>query len=108
MGAAIPHLVQLSAALPPILPFPKDEIHLEIRTGTVEVQDEVVPDDEDEDISYETRGKSSLMIILKIGEGDPEEGPSQKKRQKVVHDPPGATLQEPEQEEDEEDVPMAI
>ena len=50
MGAAIPHLMQLALSLPPILPFPQDEIHTEILTGTVEVQDEVVPDDEYEDI----------------------------------------------------------
>jgi hypothetical protein len=70
MGAAIPLLLQLVAALPPILPFAKDEIHCEIKTGTVEVQDEVIPEDEDEDISYQTRGKSTLSVIFKIGEGE--------------------------------------
>lgn len=70
MGAAIPHLVTLSTSLPSILPHSPDEIHTEIQTGTVEVQDEVVPDDdEDEDISYRTRGKSTLMIVIKIGDG---------------------------------------
>ncbi|KAJ6620307.1 hypothetical protein B0H10DRAFT_2163562 [Mycena sp. CBHHK59/15] len=70
MGAAIPHLVQLSVALPPILPFALDEITTQITTGTVEVQDEILPDDEDEDITYRTRGKSTLMIVIKIGDGD--------------------------------------
>lgn len=70
MGAAIPHLLQLSVALPPILPFAADEIHSQITTGTVEVQDEIVPDDEDEDITYQTRGKSTLLIVIKIGDGE--------------------------------------
>ena len=70
MGAAIPHLVTLSTSLPSILPHSADEIHTEIQTGTVEVQDEVIPDDdEDEDISYRTRGKSTLMVVIKIGDG---------------------------------------
>ncbi|KAJ6606353.1 hypothetical protein DFH09DRAFT_6587 [Mycena vulgaris] len=69
MGAAIPHLLQLSVALPPILPFAADEIHSHITTGTIEVQDEVLPDDEDEDITYRTRGKSTLLIVIKIGDG---------------------------------------
>jgi ribonuclease P/MRP protein subunit RPP20 len=72
MGAAIPHLVQLSLALPPILPFPPDDIHMEVLTGTVEVQDEIIPDDEDEDVSYQTRGKSTLSIVIKIGDGKDE------------------------------------
>jgi hypothetical protein len=70
MGAAIPLLLQLVAALPPILPFAQDEIHSEVTTGTVEVQDEVLPDDEDEDITYQTRGKSVLGIVFKIGDGE--------------------------------------
>ncbi|KAF7305191.1 Ribonuclease P protein subunit p20 [Mycena kentingensis (nom. inval.)] len=81
MGAAIPHLVQLSVSLPPILPFSADEISTEITTGTVEVQDEIVPDDEDEDIEYRTRGKSTLMIVLKIGDGG-EDPPDRVKRAK--------------------------
>ncbi|KZT24084.1 hypothetical protein NEOLEDRAFT_1116991 [Neolentinus lepideus HHB14362 ss-1] len=75
MGAAIPHLLLLSTSLPEILPYGPDEIHTEILTGTVEVQDELIPDDEDEDITYRTRGKSSLSVVIKIGEGDPEEAP---------------------------------
>lgn len=69
MGAAIPLLLQLVAALPPILPFAKDEIRLETTTGTTEVHDEVTPEDEDEDISYQTRCKSTLSVIFKIGDG---------------------------------------
>ncbi|KAI0637461.1 hypothetical protein C8Q77DRAFT_1050317 [Trametes polyzona] len=72
MGAAIPHLMQLALSLPPILPFPQDEIHTEVLTGTVEVQDELVPDDEDEDISYRTRGKSTVSVVIRIGDGEDE------------------------------------
>ncbi|TDL27653.1 hypothetical protein BD410DRAFT_782785 [Rickenella mellea] len=70
LGAAIPLLLTLAVSLPVILPFPQDEIHTDIKTGTVEVQDEVIPDDEDEDISMRTRGKSSVMVEIKIGDGD--------------------------------------
>ncbi|KAI0082866.1 hypothetical protein K474DRAFT_1585283 [Panus rudis PR-1116 ss-1] len=69
MGAAIPHLVQLAVALPPILPHAPEEIHTEILTGTVEVQDELIPEDEDEDVSYRTRGKSTMQVVIKIGDG---------------------------------------
>ena len=60
MGAAITHL----ASLPPILPYASDEIHTEILTGTVEIQDEVIPDDEDEHITYETRSKSTRNVVI--------------------------------------------
>lgn len=70
MGAAIPVLLQLVAALPPILPFLRDEIRYEIKTRTVEAQDEIIPEGEDDDISYQTRGKSVLDIVFKIGDGE--------------------------------------
>ncbi|KAF8655823.1 hypothetical protein AX16_002908 [Volvariella volvacea WC 439] len=70
MGAAIPKLLQLTMALPPILPFAGDEISIETTTGTVEVQDEILPEDEDQDIQYEAREKSTLLVILKIGNGE--------------------------------------
>ena len=70
MGAAIPLLLQLTCALPPILPFLKDEIHTEVTTGTVNVQDEVLPEDDDEDITYQTRGKSTVKVIFRIGDGE--------------------------------------
>lgn len=70
MGAAIPLLTQLICALPPILPFSQDEIHTEINTGTIEVQDEVLPEDENEDLTYQTRGKSVLRVVFKIGDGE--------------------------------------
>ena len=73
MGAAIPHLMQLIAALPPILPFSSDDVHVDIRTGTVEVRDEISPKDEDEDVEYRTRGKSSLSVVMKFGDGKTEQ-----------------------------------
>jgi hypothetical protein len=76
MGAAIPHLATLAVSLPSILPFPADEIHTEILTGSVEVQDELIPEDEDEDISYQTREKSTLSVVIKIGDGDDEAQPN--------------------------------
>lgn len=75
MGAAIPHLVLLTVSLPSILPYASDEIHTEILTGTVGVQDEVIPEDEDEDITYETRSKSTMSVVIKIGDGDDESKP---------------------------------
>jgi len=124
MGAAVPLLLQLVAALPPILPFAKDEIHSDVTTGTVEVQDEVIPDDEDEDITYQTRGKSVLRVVFKIGDGEFEgdrgsirkysagksvtktsvksghkAGNKDVKGKKIVDEGPSATVfEEPEQE----------
>ncbi|KAJ7494514.1 hypothetical protein B0H11DRAFT_940041 [Mycena galericulata] len=93
MGAAIPHLLQLSVALPPILPFAADEIHSHITTGTMEVQDEIVPDDddEDEDITYKTRAKSTLLIVFKIGDGEFEgdtSGPAKRVGGRSNQNPP--------------------
>ncbi|GLB35464.1 hypothetical protein LshimejAT787_0210290 [Lyophyllum shimeji] len=85
MGAAIPLLLQLVMALPPILPFSRDEIHAEVTTGTVEVQDEVIPDDEDEDVTYETRGKSTLRVVLKIGDGEFDGDKTGASKKKVRH-----------------------
>lgn len=73
MGAAIPHLAQLAIALPPILPFPSDEIHTEIITGTTEVHDEIQPnedEEEDKDVVYSTRHKSTLTVIIHLGPED--------------------------------------
>ncbi|KAL0070492.1 hypothetical protein AAF712_002324 [Marasmius tenuissimus] len=86
MGAAIPLLLRLTYALPPILPFASEEIQTEVTTSTTQVQDEITPDDEDEDMEYETRSKSTLLVIIKIGGGnepnpDPNgAGPSKKRK----------------------------
>lgn len=110
MGAAIPHLLQLACALPPILPFPQDEIHHTVTTGTVEVQDEVLPENDDDDMTYETRGKSTLLIVLRIGDGifEGDKTGSRKyaggkgggKKGKAKDDRPSEIVfEEPEQEE---------
>ncbi|KAF9265855.1 hypothetical protein L218DRAFT_897735 [Marasmius fiardii PR-910] len=70
MGAAIPLLLRLTCALPPILPYASNEIRSEVTTSTTQVTDEVIPGDEDEDIEYDTRSKSTLMVIIKICGGD--------------------------------------
>lgn len=88
MGAAIPHMLQLALSLPEILPYPSEEVQTEVLTGTVEVQDEVIPEDEDEDVSLRTRGKSTLSIVIKIGDGvdeGPRTGKGRKKQSKGDH-----------------------
>jgi ribonuclease P/MRP protein subunit RPP20 len=70
LGAAIPLLTTITTSLPSILPFPADQIHCEYKTGTVQVQDELVPEDEGEDVVYESRGKSNLTVIIRINGGD--------------------------------------
>ena len=74
MGAAIPHLVKLSVALPPILPFDPSEITTQIITGTCDVHDEIIPEEDEEeggeDSGHQTRSKSTLMIVLRIGDGE--------------------------------------
>lgn len=82
MGAAIPHLMQLATSLPTILPFAPDEVHTEVLTGTVEVHDELIPEDDDEDITFRTRGKSSISIVIKVGDGvdeAPQRGKSKRR-----------------------------
>ncbi|KAF7294662.1 hypothetical protein MIND_01003000 [Mycena indigotica] len=81
MGAAIPHLLQLSVALPPILPFSPSELHTEVSTNTVHVQDEINPDNEEDDVQYNTRGKSTLLVVIRIGDGH---GPEVKTKSKVA------------------------
>ncbi|EKM56022.1 uncharacterized protein PHACADRAFT_66820, partial [Phanerochaete carnosa HHB-10118-sp] len=72
MGAAIPHLVQLSVSLPGILSYNSEEIETEVVTGTVKGQDEVIPEDSGGDISIRSRGKSTLSVIMKIADGKDE------------------------------------
>lgn len=107
MGAAIPHLMQLACTLPGILPFPRNEIFVDVETGTVEVQDEVLPDSLDEDVIYNTRCKSTLKVTFTIGKGG---GTSKKRRvgkgskafDNVVTET--RVLEEPEQEEEQPDM----
>ena len=118
MGAAVPHLALFAVS---ILPYASDEIHTEILIGTVEVQDEVIPDDEDEDITCETRSKSMISDVINIGDGHDESkprlqiaAPTKKKPSIPVggskrkqgnntyrREPMQVVFQEPEQEDDE-------
>ena len=75
MGAAIPHLSRLAVSLPGILPHARDVIQTEVTTGSVEVRDEVLPDDPDEDIYLQTRVKATLNVVIKVDGGDDEEPP---------------------------------
>jgi len=90
-------------SLPEVLPFPPEEIRTEILTGTVDVQDELVPDDEDEDMTYRTRAKSSLSVVITIGNGVDESipggskwGPRGKRRKRRTEG--GAEAEQDEQE----------
>ncbi|KAM5530688.1 hypothetical protein V8D89_015660 [Ganoderma adspersum] len=76
MGAAIPHLMQLALSLPGVLPYPADEVQTAVTTGSVEVQDELVPDDDDEDVAYRTRGKSTVSVVITVGDGVDEPTPA--------------------------------
>ena len=83
MGAAIPHLMQLACMLPDILPFPRNEIDLNVTTGSVEVQDEILPEDLEEDVEYKTRCKSTVKVDVTVGKREE----SVSKRHVVVDEP---------------------
>lgn len=76
MGAAIPICLTLAASLPEILPFGPNEVKTEILTGTAEVRDEIIPENDDEDISYANRSKSTVSVTLTIGDGMDETRPA--------------------------------
>jgi hypothetical protein len=67
MGAAIPHMMLLVTSLPLILPFPREEVHIDSRTHTVDCIEELVPDDEDEDLTYRVKGRSAISVLIRIG-----------------------------------------
>jgi ribonuclease P/MRP protein subunit RPP20 len=90
-------------SLPEVLSFSPEEIRREILTGTVEVQDELVPDDDDDDIIYRTRAKSSLSVVITIGNGVDEsksggskQGPRGKRRKRRTE---GVAEAEPDEQE---------
>jgi ribonuclease P/MRP protein subunit RPP20 len=68
LGAAIPHLTLLATSLPLVLPFPREEVKIDVQTETVDCTDEVIPEDEDEDIQYRVKGRSGLSILIRIGD----------------------------------------
>ena len=84
MGAAISHLSRLAVSLPSILPHAPESIKTEVRTGSVDVTDEVIPEADDEDIYLQTRTKATMNVTIKIDGGDPEDGQIQKSLRKPV------------------------
>ena len=67
------------------------------------MQDELIPDDEDEDITYRTRAKSSLSVVITIGNGVDESiaggskwGPRGKRRNRRTE---GGAEAEPDEQE---------
>ncbi|GJN91138.1 hypothetical protein Rhopal_004156-T1 [Rhodotorula paludigena] len=85
MGAAIPLALSLALAIrdaipggePPSAATASDEesaeqdegiVKMQVRTGSKVVSDEVTPDDEDEDLVYQTRTKSTVSIELSLVE----------------------------------------
>ena len=106
MGAAIPICLTLAASLPDILPFGQGKIRTEIVTGTVEVRDEIIPEDGNEDISYANRNKSTVSITLVIGDGVDETRPTKRyalgekrqKKKKVQNQKAEIILSEPDQD----------
>lgn len=106
MGAAIPICLTLAASLPDILPFGPSEIKTEVVTGTVQVRDEIIPEDGDEDISYANRSKSTVSATLIIGDGVDETRPAKRcalgekrrKKKKGHNSNAEIVLSEPEQD----------
>jgi len=107
MGAAIPICLTLAASLPDILPFGPSEIRTEIVTGTVQVRDEIIPEGDDEDISYANRSKSTVSVALVIGDGVDETRPAKRyplgekrqKKKKAQKNPKAeVVLSEPDQD----------
>jgi hypothetical protein len=78
MGAAIPICLTLAASLPDILPHGPGRIKTEVSTGTVQVRDEIIPEDDDEDISYADRNKSTVCVKLVIEDGVNEARPAER------------------------------
>ncbi|KAF9228693.1 hypothetical protein BS17DRAFT_772367 [Gyrodon lividus] len=76
MGAAIPHLALLAVSLPPILPWTQDDVKVEVFTGSAEVHDEILSESGSEEgegleEEFRTRVKSTMHVIIRIGEGEP-------------------------------------
>jgi len=107
MGAAIPICLTLAASLPDILPFGPGETTTEIVTGTVQVRDEIIPEDGDQDISYANRSKSTVSVTLVIGDGVDETRPAKRhaigekrqKKKKDKHRKAEIVLSEPDQDD---------
>ncbi|GAA6003087.1 hypothetical protein JCM10207_001978 [Rhodosporidiobolus poonsookiae] len=85
MGAAIPLALSLALAIRDAIPGGEplslsptsedeaggaedDVVRMEVRTGSKVVHDEVTPEDEDDDIIYQTRTKSTVSVELSLAE----------------------------------------
>ncbi|GAA5873364.1 hypothetical protein JCM3774_000759 [Rhodotorula dairenensis] len=87
LGAAIPLCLSLALAIRDAIPGgepssggeeerdePSDAavdapvVRMEVLTGSKDVHDEITPDDEDEDIVYQTRTKSTVSVMLSLAE----------------------------------------
>ena len=109
MGAAIPICLTLAASLPEILPHSPSQIKTDILTGTIQVRDELIPEDDNEDISYTSRSKSTVRVMLIIEDGVNEVRPKKRyalgeKRQRKKKDQKrkeDIVLSEPDQEDTE-------
>ncbi|KAM0753251.1 hypothetical protein T439DRAFT_323894 [Meredithblackwellia eburnea MCA 4105] len=72
MGAAIPQALSLAMAIRDALPggsAPFNEqgsVSMTIRTSTCSVDDEITPKDDDEDLIYQTRQKSTIHVDLSL------------------------------------------
>jgi len=66
LGAALPLGLSLSLAIPDALPGGQDSVIITVKTDSVEIQDEIVPDDDMEDLDYQTRTKSSIEVSISL------------------------------------------
>lgn len=72
MSASIPHLFLLLHSLLAILPFPRSTVHHTIKTSSVRLTDELIPDDEEEAITLGERWASAVEVVISIV-GGPDE-----------------------------------
>ncbi|KDE06146.1 hypothetical protein MVLG_03561 [Microbotryum lychnidis-dioicae p1A1 Lamole] len=80
MGAAIPLALSLGLAIRDALPGGSSDaemssVQMEVTTGSVEVSDEITPEDEDDDLLYQNRIKSTVSIQLSVRDVMPRSGP---------------------------------
>lgn len=73
MGAAIPLALSLALAIRDALPggSPNEQgeegsVKMTTRTGSMVVPDEITPQDEDEDLVYQVRHKSTVQVTLSL------------------------------------------
>ena len=72
LSASIPHLFLLLHSLLAILPFPRSTVHHTIKTSSVQLTDELIPDDEEEAITLNERWCSAVEVVISVGGGPGE------------------------------------